>query len=147
MLSKVLRTILETSADSSQASAPSLNLLREVWPTLLGEPLCHRTRPSGWDDGTLTVGVASEHWLKEVRRNHRRLHARIQRLLPWPVDHLDFVVEALPAAPRDAAPSSSPAQPLTADTVEDAVRDDLDRLDESTREVMLRIRGHIERGD
>ncbi len=148
MLSKTLRTILlETSAKSSEATAPSLNLLREVWPTLLGEPMCHRTRPSGWEDGTLTVGVASEQWLKEVRRNHRRLHARIQRLLPWPVDELHFVVESLPPAPRDGHSPRADARDEPPTEINEDLREELERLDAPTRELMLRIRGHIERGD
>jgi hypothetical protein len=145
MLSKVFRTILETSAEASAANGPSLNLLREVWPTLLGEPLCHRTQPTGWHDGVLTVGVASEHWLHEVRRNHRRIHGKIQRLLPWPVDELKFVVESLPPAPKAARAPSADATPSS--EVDESLRQDLDRLDASTREIMLRIRGHLERGD
>lgn len=143
MLSKTLRAILEASADQSQATGPSLDLLREVWSTLLGEPLCHRTRPSNWQDGELTVGVASEQWLKEARRNHRTLHARIQRLLPWPVDDLVFVVESFPPAPRSHAPLASSEDAPGAADVDDNVREDLARLDEPTRELMLRIRGHI----
>lgn len=145
MLSKTLRTILEASADNARADGPSIDLLREVWPTLLGEPMCHRTRPSAYVDGKLVIGVASEAWLAEARRNRRRLHARIVRRLPWPVDELEFVVESLPAAPQNTAPAP-PAPTAPADAPDDAtVRDDLDRLDETTRELMLRIRGHIDR--
>jgi hypothetical protein len=143
MLSKTLRTILETSADASSSTGPSLALLREVWPTLLQDPLCHRTRPSGWEDGTLTIGVASEQWLKEVRRNERQIHARIHRLLPWPVDQLEFVIESLPKATRPVAQEGDEPDIDLAPVDDDALQDDLERLDEPTRELMLRIRAHM----
>ncbi len=143
MLSKTLRAILEASAENARAEGPSVGLLREVWPTLLDEPLSHRTRPLGYANGTLTVGVASEAWLKEARRNHRRLHARIHRLLPWPVDKLDFVVESLPPAPKSHGPAADPAA-TPAPQVVGALRDDLDKLDEPTRELLLRIRSHLD---
>jgi hypothetical protein len=144
MLSKTLRTILETSAGASSATRPSLALLREVWPTLLGEPLCHRTRPSGWEDGTLTIGVASQQWLKELRRNERQVHARIHRLLPWPVDQLEMVIESLPKAARPTGDAPTPPDVGPAEVDDDKLRDDLERLDEPTRELMLRIRAHMD---
>lgn len=145
MLSKTLRTILEASAENARANGPSVSLLRQVWPTLLDEPLCHRTRPAAYDDGTLTIGVASEAWLKEAKRNQRRLHARIRRRLPWPVDHVAFIVESLPAPPRGGEPAVvEPAPELAEDDVDDALRGDLSRLDEPTRELLLRIRAHID---
>jgi hypothetical protein len=143
MLSKTLRTNLEASADAASTTRPSLALLREVWPTLLEEPLCHRTRPSKWDDATLTIGVASEQWLKEVRRNQRQVHARIHRLLPWPVDQLELVVEDLPK-PSPSGGAVAAQQDIEPAQVGDEIHGDLERLDEGTRDLMLRIRAHME---
>lgn len=154
MLSKTLRTILETSAEASKTTGPSLELLREVWPTLLGEPLCHRTRPSGWDNGTLVVGVATDAWRTEMRRNRRQILRRIRARLPWRVDALDFVIEDLPASPARSAPQQGEDdayEPLLrasdADFGEDSsIGEDLDRLDAQTQDLVLRIKRHIDQG-
>src|SRR5690554_1087521 len=146
MLSKLLRDALSTGA--SRLKPPSPELLQEVWPSLLGEPLCHRTQPKYWQAKTLVIAVASEAWLKEIKRHQRPVHARIRRLLPWPVDALEFVVENLPAPPRpdslSAPETSAPLNPLTPDSLDLSTQDSLARLDDTTRDIMLRIRAHID---
>jgi hypothetical protein len=142
MLHKLLRDALASGASPSKAPSPAL--LREVWPTLLGEPLCHRTQPKCWRDKTLVIAVASDAWLKEMKRNQRQVHARIHRLLPWPVDALEFTVETLAPLPP-AEPTATPAPDLpTPSPPDENLAEDLDRLDEPTRDLMLRIRAHIE---
>lgn len=146
MLSKLLRDAL--SAGASRHKPPSPQLLHEVWPTLLGEPLCHRTQPKYWRSKTLVIAVASEAWLKEIKRHQRPVHARIRRLLPWPVDTLEFVVETLPPPPRVASPKMGHAEvapnPTVPDGLDPATQDGLARLDDTTRDIMLRIRAHID---
>src|SRR5690554_2417483 len=94
------------------------------------------------------IAVASEAWLKEIKRHQRPVHARIRRLLPWPVDALEFVVENLPAPPRpdslSAPETSAPLNPLTPDSLDLSTQDSLARLDDTTRDIMLRIRAHID---
>ncbi|AWV89943.1 DciA family protein [Bradymonas sediminis] len=143
MLSKLLRDALSTGA--SRQKTPPPELLREVWPTLLGEPLCHRTQPKYLRDKTLVIAVASDAWLKEIKRHKRSVHARIHRLLPWRVNRLEFVVENLPAAPRSGAkaPDDAPALP-NLDTLDANTQDNLARLDDKTRDLMLRIRAHMD---
>lgn len=146
MLSKLLRDALSTGA--SRLKPPSPELLQEVWPTLLGEPLCHRTQPKYWHAKTLVIAVASEAWLKEIKRHQRPVHARIHRLLPWPVDTLEFVVESLPAPPRTTSANDSqaraPLHPPAPENLGLKTQDDLARLDDTTRDLMLRIRAHID---
>jgi hypothetical protein len=145
MLSKTLKAILEAGAQAGPKSGPSVALLREVWPTLLGDPLCHRTRPEGFSDGVLTVGVADEAWLDEMRRNRRRLLHRIDSRLPWTVDKLDFVVVDLPAAAsRPDDTDAAPQPPYDAARLGAELEDELDRVDPGTRELLLKIRSHID---
>lgn len=142
MLEKLLRDALAEGTNARQT--PSLKLLREVWPTLLGEPLCHRTRPVAWREKTLVIGAASEAWRRELARNHRQLHARLHRLLPWPLDELRFTVQQMDPPPAPVEPASPPA--VEAPTIKDPdLQADLDRLDEGTRALALRILGHVER--
>lgn len=144
MLSKLLRDALSSSA--SRLKPPTPELLREVWPTLLGEPLCHRTQPKALHDKTLLIAVASEAWLKEIKRHERPIHTRLHRLLPWPVHALEFVVETLPAPPRVDAQARAKASLDLPDveTLDLSTQDDLARLDDTTRDIMLRIRAHID---
>src|SRR5690554_5993754 len=146
MLSKLLRDALSTGA--SRLKPPSPELLQEVWPSLLGEPLCHRTQPKYWQAKTLVIAVASEAWLKEIKRHQRPVHARIHRLLPWPVDSLEFVVETLPAPPRansaNDSEASAPLIPPAPESLDLPTQDNLARLDDTTRDIMLRIRVHVD---
>lgn len=144
MLSRLLRDALSSGA--SRLKPPTPDLLREVWPTLLGEPLCHRTQPKYWRDKTLVIAVASEGWLKEIKRHERPVHARIHRLLPWPVHALEFVVETLPAPPRADSQTPAKASPDIPDleALDINTQDNLARLDDKTRDIMLRIRAHID---
>lgn len=145
MLSKTLHAILEAGAQAGPKAGPSVVLLREVWPTLLGEPLCHRTRPEGFSDGVLTVAVADEAWLDEMRRNRRRLLHRIDSRLPWKVDKLAFEVVDLPAASSRTNEADAAEQPpYDAARLGAELEDELDRVDPATRDLLLKIRGHID---
>ena len=148
MLGETLKTILETSADASEAKGPTVSLLREVWTTLVGEPMCHRTRPDGWDDGTLRVSVASQHWLAEARRHRRHLHRRIASRLPWKLESITFSVGDLPAPSAHELPageqSEASAEPVQT-PADDALADDAGALDDKTRLLAQRIRAHIQR--
>lgn len=147
MLSKTLRAILENSADSSKRKQPSLGLLEEVWPTLVGEPLCHRTRPLEWIDGRLVVAAASQQWVTEMRRHRRRLERRIQARLPWEIERLEFRVADLPSAPPSADKAEqiddTDASEALAELLPDEVRHELDGLDATTRRLLLRIGEHV----
>lgn len=142
MLTKLLRDALTSGA--SRPKAPSPELLREVWPTLLGQPLCHRTQPKYLRAKTLVIAVASDGWLKEIKRHQRSVHARIHQLLPWPVNALEFVVEPLPAAPRQTPHQTAAPAPSAAPVLDTTTQDNLARLDDTTRDIMLRIRAHID---
>lgn len=141
MLTRMLRDALQAGASHTQA--PSAALMEEVWPTLVGDPLCHRTRPRALRGGTLVVAVASDAWRKELNRQRRQLLARIHRLFPWPVDAIEFVVEVMDPPPQPAERAAP--EEVAAPALDEPTRAALDVLDDSTRELLLKIRGHMER--
>lgn len=146
MLAKTLRHILEVSAEAGEATRPSIDLVGEVWSTLVGEPICHRTRPLRWDDQTLIVGVASEGWQNEMRRNRGRILRRLRGRFPWPIEALDFEVCQMPP-PSDGGEegSAESVEPTSVDDLDEALRSELERFDDRTRDAILRITGHLER--
>lgn len=144
MLTRMLRDALQAGA--SHTRPPSAALMEDVWPTLVGDPLCHRTRPRALRERTLVVAVASDAWQKELNRQRRQLLARIHRVFPWPVDAIEFVVEVMDPPPQAA--TSHPAEKIPTpaiDALDAPTRTALDALDDPTRALLLKIRGHMER--
>lgn len=146
MLSDKLQAIMSRAAETSAADGPSLALLEEVWPTLLGEDLASRTRPGGWSEGVLTVLVGSLAWRKELWRHRRRLHRRVAARLPWRVDELRFELGDVPA--RRTPPPAAAEADDEEDRVEQARRRapaDLDGLEGPTADLLARIGAHLAR--
>jgi predicted nucleic acid-binding Zn ribbon protein len=151
MLKPLLRQLFQEWADQREDWQPSIELLDDVWETILGAELADRTRPLRWsDDTTLHVAVPSDQWAKELRRYPRRFVGRLNELLPVRVERIEFHPRpkafdeeaSEPTQAEDAAVSR--ADPADADALDDDARAALDALDDDAREAALQILGHVE---
>ena len=149
MLDKLIQEILKLSAQEGKGSRVSLEMLESVWPWLVGQDMARRTRPLSWEDGTLHIDVSTYAWVQELSFHQKDLTARIQRLFPWPLRSLKLSVsgqftplqqsDELPLIQGAHARIQRPAwDPTLLD--EEEVQEDLGRLDEETRELLLKIR-------
>lgn len=149
MLDKLIQEILKFSAKENRGPHVSLEMLESVWPWLVGQDMARRTRPLSWEDGTLHIDVSTYAWVQELSFHQKDLTARIQRLFPWPLRSLKLSVSGkfTPLIQGDDLPIIEGVhtrihQPEWDNTLldEDEVQEDLSRLDEETRELLLRIR-------
>lgn len=115
----VLKRILERATKRSEGDdwRPSIGALRSAWPGLVGEQLAEVTTPKSidWEAGRLVVAADSENWSRELQRRERQFLARIDDILPWRLESLQFETAAPTASERTDAPESN----ATASTPED----------------------------
>ncbi len=154
---EILRQILRRATGDDETFEPSLAVLREAWPGLVGDELAAVTRPCGvdWDRGRLTLEVASETWRDELARHEHRLLARIGGVLPWEIDALEFRVGMHDAETR--CPDDAPREERSGETAgrspggdlepdepfDDDVESSLDSLDDDTADAARRILDHV----
>jgi hypothetical protein len=141
MLDKKLSDILEQAAQKT-SDGPSVDLLRETWPTLVGRELARLTEPGAYADGVLVIKVASPEWKRELSHRRGTLIKRVNGVFPWRVSSIDFQVGEIDRAPRDAddtweAPESSDA-PVDAPT--EAA---LEQVDPALKGTLRKIRRHM----
>ena len=161
MLKPLLRQIFQEWADQREDWQPSVELLEEVWETVLGRELADKTRPLQWgDETTLHIAVPSEQWAEELSRYPRRFVGRLNELLPVRVEGIEFharpqdfdeqdfdeTAEQGDADRPGSGGATSPATPEPADAqhLTDDARDALDSLDPDARQAALQILGHVE---
>jgi hypothetical protein len=145
--------IFKSAGISPPLSAPTLGLLEEVWSTLVGEELATKLRPVGWSDGTLTIAVVDQAWLEALRPRTHALRARMQRVFPWRIANVRWVV----AEPDDLFLSSRRKAETDSETIgqqgalgsvaleelPEDVRHALVQFDPATRQRLLRIGAHV----
>jgi hypothetical protein len=156
MLKPLLRQIFQEWADQREDWQPSVELLEEVWETVLGRELADKTRPLQWgDETTLHIAVPSEQWAEELSRYPRRFVGRLNELLPVRVEGIEFharpqdfdeKAEQGDADGLESGGETSPTTPEPADAqrLTDDARDALDSLDPDARQAALQILGHVE---
>ena len=155
MIDDLIRLIMKHSAEKADPSVISLELLEAAWPTLVGVEMARRTRPRAWGDGTLHIDVSSHAWVQELSFHREELLGRIKRVFPWRLERLHLSVaerfEPLERrellgeldVPRPELVTKPPRQ--LDEEAEREAHEALAHLDPETREVMLRIRGHIQK--
>ncbi len=164
---QILEQILDRATDEDEQWRPSLSVLRDAWPGLVGDRIAAVTRLAAvnWREASLTVEVASKNWRDELQRHDHRLLERIRQVLPWEIRRLEFQV-GMPStshrfqhddednpdpngeAKRDAADSagenSSDGMTLTPEqTSDEDVEQTLESLDDSTADTARRILEHV----
>ena len=158
---QVLKAILER-ASGGEEWRPSLKILQEAWPGLVGEKIAAVTRPAGvdWQGGELTVEAATENWRREIARHDDRLLERLRQVLPWELDHLDVQVADFGDRESIAAERGRPARPEESEADEAGGSDEageqrrvsepdgdldgtLDSLGEGTAEAARNILAHV----
>lgn len=164
---QILEQILDRATDEDEQWRPSLSVLRDAWPGLVGDRIAVVTRLAAvnWQDASLTVEVASENWREELQRHDHRLLERLRQVLPWDIRQLEFQVGMLETGHRfhsDDSDNSHPdgeGQPDSRDAVEETdsdgraltpeetseedVEQTLESLDDSTANTARRILEHV----
>ncbi len=153
MMEQLIRAILKQGAAAAGERVVSLALLEAAWPWLVGHDMAQRTRPREWRQRTLYIEASSYAWVQELSFHREELMARIQRLFPWPLErlHLSVATHFTPLSVRDDEPVVAGLRPARArdrpGPAVDAqqVSDDLERLDDETRALLVSIGKHLKR--
>jgi hypothetical protein len=100
----------------------TLALLREAWPTAVGEELARRTQPVAFDRGVLRVMVPDLRWQKSLLRMRGDILSRLRRVAGRASPHaLGFVTGTLPdPGPPGPPPAPAPVVPAPAAVAEAA---------------------------
>ena len=97
-----------------QKHLPVEEIVRSVWPHLVGRQIAARSQVFQLYRETLIVHVPDRAWQRQLRRLERQLLARVNRLLGQRlVTGMDFRVDASLAAPASSAqppPRKGPAR-------------------------------------
>ncbi len=168
---QILEQILDRATDEDEQWRPSLSVLRDAWPGLVGDRIAAVTRLAAvnWQDASLTVEVASENWRDELQRHDHQLIKRLRQVLPWDIRRLEFQVGMLETVhhfqtgdsenpqsggegQRDAGDAADETNPdggtLPAEeTSEGEVEQTLESLDDSTADTARRILEHVRNHD
>lgn len=163
---QILQQILDRATSEDEQWRPSLSVLRDAWPGLVGDRIAAVTRLAAvnWQQASFTIEVASENWRDELQRHDYRLLERIRQVLPWEIRRLDFQVgmpgtshrfqdddtddsppeTAQDRAEESAATTGSDREPLRPEDSSDGdVTRTLESLDDSTADSARRILEHI----
>lgn len=150
MGNRLFEEILHREVPLEGGEGPSLQLLDEVWLTLVGDDLAMKIQPLGWQKGELSVLVIDSTWHEALRRQQGRLRARIQRFFPWPITRIQWTVaredeprfaRSLQAAPSRTSLDAGIAEEHTGvDDLCQDLRESLAIFDDETRERLLAIR-------
>jgi hypothetical protein len=141
MLDKKLNDILEEAAAKSD-EGPSVELLEQTWPTLVGRELARLTRPAGFDDGVLAITVSSPEWKRELEFRRGTLLRRVNHVFPWRVTGIEFQVGDVPKRrSEDDEPWRAPE--ASTEPVDDETEDAIAHVDSSLKDTLRKIRHHM----
>ncbi len=128
------RAILQDAASRGDLK-PSLNLLTQVWATIVGPEIANNTKPCGWNQGELTLEV-NPSWLKHMDGASNLLMRKLNLRLPFEVTSLTIIeghVEPTPVRRVEI----SPPTPTESD------RELVDELPEEMREAAAQIAAFV----
>ncbi len=132
MFHELLKDLAARAARQGTLPRPTPELLRRIWPTLVGEDLAARSRPLRLEDSTLHLAVDHPSLADEWRRSPLPLLRQIRRFSPWTVDTLKIDVDTtLAPAPAPTPPQAAPRDPgplATPEEIDDDLADTLRRI-------------------
>ena len=150
MIDKLVKVILEHSAEQAEGDVVNLKLLEAAWPALVGKEMARRTRPRSWGAQTLHIEVSSHAWVQELSFHREELLGKIQRVFPWPLTrlHLSVAERFEPLAEREqleriTRPSAPVARRAASEELNREAREAMAGFDEEMQARMMRIRAHI----
>lgn len=168
---QILEQILDRATDEDERWRPSLSVLRDAWPGLVGDRIAAVTRLAAvnWQEASLTIEVASENWRDELQRHDHRLLERIRQVLPWEIRRLEFQVGMPGAGHRFPSDDSDKPDPgggedrkaddsgdngnsdgvtlAPEEASDEDVEQTLESLDDSTADTARRILEHVREQD
>lgn len=145
MWNEILKQAAQTGATRGKLPAPSQALLREVWPTLVGDQLARVSSPVGLADEILVIKARDQALADEWQRSPHQLLRRISPLIPWPVSGLTVTVDpqaGVTAAPKPTDRADANTDSLASDDGAAASLPNADGIDGELQSILEAIAAH-----
>ncbi len=150
MWDKILRQAAQTGQAKGTLPEPTVDLLEEVWPTLVGDQIARVSSPRGLRDRILYIATREKALVDEWRRSPAPLLRRILQSSPWPIEKLS--IDHDPSAGRriattptkfdtaESANGTPPSDEITPELCD--IASDVDGIDDELASILGAIARH-----
>ena len=90
MWNKLLKDIAKNAEKKGTLPKPTPDLLRRMWPALVGETIAWLSSPVRLQETTLYLEARHPNLVREWRSHPIPLLRRIREFSPWPIDKLEI---------------------------------------------------------
>lgn len=111
MWNEILKAAARAARDQNSLPDPTPELLRKLWPSLVGPALAHLTSPLKIEEKTLFIAVRHQGLHDEWRYRPGPLLARLKQFAPWEIEKLSLSIDDQAGVPVHIPSSFSPELP------------------------------------